>query len=401
MDSGSEPESMRIGAPLCVPRTEPRTPMSIPLEEIVEGLRSGGCVLLLGPDVARNADGEWMQSGLLRHLKDQLNQREVKVEEDVDNLIKCDAQTRSRVFTLIRSYHERHEGPNELHRQLALIPFPLVISTTPDRLMDEALKQAGVPHDFFWYSMNEVHRPLERPSVERPLVYNLFGSIEAQQSMVLTHGDLLRFIFSVLGAFKPPKELTRAIQEAQYFVFLGFDFDKWYLQLLFELFLSPEKISIAVSRDSEAEKRDGHKDQWPDTVQPAYFYKDKYGVEFVEETIEEFVQALYDTCKARGLLRQVQEERRVSIADEIAEHIRRDEIEDALDRLYDFVDNDVAADALDTEKVELLNEINSHIGVITRSEKNVRRGIVSKEDAEVERQRVVMAIQSIVSEVDA
>jgi len=376
--------------------------MSIPLEEIVEGLRSGGCVLLLGPDVARNADGDWMQSGLLRHLKEQLNRREVKVEEDVDNLIKCDAQTRNRAVTLIRSYHERHEGPNELHRQLALIPFPLVISTTLDRLMGEALKQSGVPHDFLWYAMNEAQRPLERPSVDRPLVYNLFGSIEAPQSMVLTHADLLSFIFSVLGdAFKAPKELTRMVQEAQYFVFLGFDFDKWYLQLLFQLFLSPEKVSIAVSRDSEAERRDEDKDQWPDTVQPAHFYKDKYGVEFVEETIEEFVQALYDTCEARGLLRQPQEERRVSIAEEIAGHIRRDDIKKALDRLYAFVDNEVPADALDGDKGDLLNEINGQLGRVNRSEKDFRKGTVSKEEAGVERQRIIQAIQEIVSVVEA
>ena len=272
--------------------------MPIPIQELVEGFRSGNCVLFLGPDLTRDVDGESMQSGLLRHLKDQLGG---KIEDDVDGLIKCDAKTKSRAYTHMHSFLAQRKEQTDLLRQIALLPFPLILSTTPDHLMEDALKQSGVQHEFQHYAMNEVPEALDRPSIEQPLAYNLFGCIKHEQSMILTHSDLLRFIFSVLGSFPLPQELTRTIQEARYFLFLGFDFDKWYLQLLFQLFLLKEgKISIAASWDGEDGGRGVNKDTWPDTVRPTNFYEDTYGVEQLDETIEEFVEALYNACEEQG-----------------------------------------------------------------------------------------------------
>ncbi len=368
--------------------------MPIPLEEIVEGIRSGCCVILLGPDVAKNKDGEWMQSGLLTHLREQL-----EIEEDVDSLIKCDAKTKSRAYTHLRKYYETNKEPGELHRQLALIPAHLIVSITPDLLMKSALYESGVSHQFKYYTMNQKQDDVEKPTVEKPLLYNLLGCIENQQSLVLTHDDLLSYLFSVLGAFAFPRELTKAVQESQYFLFLGFDFEKWYLQLLLKLFLSEDKLSIATGEGAEVGSPT--KDTWPDTVRPTSFYSEKYGVEFVDTRIEGYVGAIYEECGRQGLLREKKAARERSIKDLVDARIREGDLEEALDTLYGFIDGSVDESSLGADKTELLNEVNSHIGVLARNEKNIRKGVIKKEDAEVERRRIVDAIQLIVSGVTA
>ena len=99
-------------------------------------------------------------------------------------------------------------------------------------------------------------------------------------------------------------------------------------------------------------------------------------------------------------MRKVQEARRLSLAEEITEHIREDALEEALDRLYEFIANDLDVSGLDVDRIELLDEINSHMGAVTGSERNVRKGMISKEDGQVEGRRITAAIQNIVGQVD-
>ena len=350
--------------------------MAIPIREIAENLDEGRCVLLLGPDVGTNRAGEPIQSALLAHLIDQ----QLQVAEDVDGLYRCDEATRRRLYTPVKRYYRENAVPNDLHRHLARIPAHLIISLTPDLALPAAFSELGIDHEFSYFSKKRgTPGPVARPSKKRPLLYNLFGSIDDDASLILTHLDLIEFIFSVIRDFKLPDELKTVTTEASYFVFLGFDFQKWYLHLLLNLFrLSREKTSQAAE---------------PENLTPAQlrdFYARNYGLEFVDFRVAQYIADLYRFCEAAGQLRETQAPLNLSLRERLFGLLKQGDIESLFDPLAEHL-----GEAKDRE---LFNEVINLHGQYNRLLKASRTGQIRHEDMEVECAKTTERLTSIIDE---
>jgi hypothetical protein len=96
-------------------------------------------------------------------------------------------------------------------------------------------EELGLMHDFkhFRYS-GEATEEVETPGSERPLLYNLCGCLQEEESLVLDYEDLFQFLRAVLPDGLPNK-VRMQLRRAESFLFLGFDFEKWYSQLLLQL----------------------------------------------------------------------------------------------------------------------------------------------------------------------
>ena len=122
-------------------------------------------------------------------------------------------------------------------RKILEIPFPLVISLNPDTfLFDIATTNFEHRFNFRHFRFNgeqsdDTH--LLAPDV--PLIYNLLGSLEEDESIVLDYDDLFRFIQTTIGLRGLPDKVRIKLREANSFLFLGFDFEKWYAQLLLQM----------------------------------------------------------------------------------------------------------------------------------------------------------------------
>jgi hypothetical protein len=68
------------------------------------------------------------------------------------------------------------------------------------------------------------------PSRDHLLIYNIYGNI-INKTYVASHVDYLNFIMEYAKE-DFPKNFKTAIRKASYFVFIGFEFDKWYNILL-------------------------------------------------------------------------------------------------------------------------------------------------------------------------
>jgi hypothetical protein len=156
----------------------------------------------------------------------------------------------------------------EIYEKLARIKFHLIISISPDHLLASAMEKLDIPHDFAFYNKTVNPGKLSQPSSNNPLIYNLFGSIEEQQSLLLTHEDLYDFLFAILGDHKLPDELQTALGKAANFLFIGFQFDKWYMQLLMRLLnLHDERFAFdryASKGELDQESIVFYKEQFPD-----------------------------------------------------------------------------------------------------------------------------------------
>jgi hypothetical protein len=339
------------------------------------------CIFLLGPALAIDTNGRSLPSGLINYFKD----NELEIEEDMDNLFRCRKPVKSRAYGYLKEYYRINATPNDMHRQLAQIPCHLYVSINSDLLMKQALEDYGVEHEFNYYIKGQPSAEVAKPTQEKPLLYNLFGSIDNQQSLIFTHDDLIQYMLSIIKEFKLPQNLRGTLENSLYFIFLGFDFEKWYLRLLLKMFLDETKLSIASEAGSGTQGK------------LRTFYAGNYGLEFVDYDIEKYIRNIYDECARRGVLRPIREKTQISIQEEIRELIRKDEIGEALDRLYQFLeklDEQVFKDKAE-DRQDLLNEIDSHTAQLSRSEKSLRKHEILEEVVRIEKNKIINAINEI------
>ncbi len=156
---------------------------------------------------------------------------------------KC-AQNVGRVEIAVEDFYAKFRGQTtQLHRDLASLPFTLCISTTPDRFLLNAFRetQGKAPtHDFYNFQPDpkRVRAPAPMPatgiSAANPLIYELYGSLDETNSLVLTENDLLDFLVSVTRQTPPLHPYVTGYLSDPYvsFLFLGFGFHQWYIRVL-------------------------------------------------------------------------------------------------------------------------------------------------------------------------
>jgi CHAT domain/SIR2-like domain len=163
----------------------------------------------------------------------------------------------------------RRKVPAEPHRVLAALPFPIYLTTNPDHLLVEALREAGKHPEVGLCPWSEKvdwsdsifapgRDPDFRPSVERPLVYYLFGRLDDPRSLVLTEDDYFDYLIGLTrnNDLVPPVVRSSLVDNS--LLFLGFRLDDWDFRVLFRSLMaqggrqrSDDYVHVAVQLDPE------------------------------------------------------------------------------------------------------------------------------------------------------
>ena len=146
-----------------------------------------------------------------------------------------------------------------------------------------------------WFSKifdkSKPEEEIETPSAEIPLVYNLFGRFDIDESLLLTHNDLFDYLTKLFSENAIPTKLKELVKSSGQIIFLGFKFEKWYVQLLLRLFelhdlnAQFERISIR-SGDEE------------DVVN---ICETDFKINFIDDNTDSFINTLYNKCVENGL----------------------------------------------------------------------------------------------------
>ena len=272
--------------------------------------------------------------------------------------------------------------PADLHLKLAQIPCHTYINVTPDHQLKDAFDEQGISRDYQLFNKKRNSPDLDRPSQDSPLVYNFFGCIDEEDSLVITYDDLFDFLFSILGqSQRLPRELKNIIRSARIFLFLGFDFNKWYMKLLLRLFeLHAESMPIVPEQKKLTDSR------------MRSFYIDKFGMQFIEDDPNELIGKVYKRFKDAGQLRDVGESADNSVKKQVQDLVKGDDLEEALEVLEVHLE--------DTAATDLLNDILVLSGNYRGVKRKVNKGVINAENETLEMNKLREAILEITEEIE-
>jgi hypothetical protein len=181
-----------------------------------------------------------------------------------------------------------------VYRNLAALPFRLIVKTTHDRFIETALGEEGIgkrPKTGL-YNFKDPNRHVFTLSNDpsQPLIYCLFGDRSQMESLVLSESDLLDFIVKVArGSSTLPDEIASQLADSQKaFLFLGFGFHRWYARILLHLFRAHRRgvRSIALEQQAVYESN-----TWRET---ALFFDSIYAISFHDQNWLDFSSTLLE-----------------------------------------------------------------------------------------------------------
>ncbi|HEX2062589.1 MAG TPA: SIR2 family protein [Thermoanaerobaculia bacterium] len=122
--------------------------------------------------------------------------------------------------------------PGVVHNTLAAMPFPYVLTTNFDSLMERAYHAAGKIPSVSMYRVGGDQAEVDTPTVRRPLVYKLHGSVEDPRSMVCTEDDTVEFMASLLLGEPPLPQSIKNLFRQFSVVFIGYGLKDWNIRVL-------------------------------------------------------------------------------------------------------------------------------------------------------------------------
>lgn len=253
------------------------------IDLLVDNIKQQKCILVLGPGMLL---GDVSIAGKVKAFLEK-NKREFIFYQEDELFMFSDPRVAPYSYYAAAKLYGQLK-PNDLAGKIAEIPFHLIISVSPDTILPGVFQEKGFDcfFDYYWREQN----PLEpdEPTVECPLIYNLAGSMENPNSLILTYDDLFGFMDSIFGKHELPKNIRNALKNAESVIFVGFQFQKWYYKVVLRLLGLHTKrnhASLMTAKVITSEQN---------------FYANEFKFEFHDEKL---INMVYDKCVRENILR--------------------------------------------------------------------------------------------------
>lgn len=278
--------------------------VEMPWRKLVESIKRGNCILILGPQVSfdpNNSDYLPLTTALAHRLADHAKLKESKDlinRNDLAHVAQLFKQATDRYELEIAAsdfYSAYQAVTTDFHRDLAALPFTLCINAAPDDLFSNAVIEAGKKPAQDYYNFRR-HRPSTAIQLtdDQPYIYNLYGHYSNKESLVLTEDDLLEFLANIIKASPelPPLIRSQVADLSKNFLFIGFGFRSWHQRILLHALK-------AQNRDNESlAVEDKQFFDLPDCSQTVVFYSYLLKIKFECYSWLDFARELRQAYKA-------------------------------------------------------------------------------------------------------
>jgi len=258
---------------------------------LVKAIKNKGTVLFIGPNVEKDENGEPVLSLFSKKMLDNYK-GEISIDDD-GFFFFIEPEAKSDVEYDMKEFYEKNDFGADLYRKIAAIPFHLIISLSPDDAIHNVFDMHQVAHQFAYYAPYKME--LEEITSEKPLIYNLLG-LATQKKYILTQENYFDYLKAVLGENVLPSKIIAELKDASNYIFLGFDFDKWYNRFLLMLLNfhnnKDDKTSHAIQKEMS-----------PELMRKRI--EKQFKITFIEKEEEIFIETLYQQVAEAGMLRQL------------------------------------------------------------------------------------------------
>ena len=271
------------------------------LNELGASFKGKQCILMLGPRIATVEDnGEEIPllEGLALDFARKLDAQKIPYDTSANRNLAyisqlylkerqvspVDLRDSAKIFV---ENSTRNRIP-EIYAELAKLPVRVIVNTTPDDFIVRALRAVGKsPVVFnFNYEVNsgsarseQNTRDLESIGVSQPLVFNLFGTYEDVNSLVITEGDQVAFVRNVLeGRSQVPQKILQYFTPQNTYLFFGFNLENWQFRLLLKSLNLGEKTRTLSPQE----------DNYPISEVTKSYLRHEFNFYFIEARMEEF-----------------------------------------------------------------------------------------------------------------
>jgi hypothetical protein len=225
------------------------------LEDLVNRVRTGNCILFLGPGVhAPPPEGSpykypEAQRPLMGGALAQMLAKECYFEKalpkdptwDLQRVSLCYETTqglgRKSLVDALARYLDAGKEPSPMLRMLAALPFKIILTTNYDRLLERALHGCGKQTETLIYDPApgiKAQDVVEEPTPDQPLLFKIHGDLTRSESIVITDEDHIRFVQRMAEKMPthPVPETIRFRKRKWPMLFLGSSLRDYNLRLL-------------------------------------------------------------------------------------------------------------------------------------------------------------------------
>lgn len=362
-------------------------------------LRKNNCILFLGPKFSTNSGGEKVHTVLKKKLEESSISKVVDYSHDnlfllnqSDNFPKDKGTLTSTIVDTL----DEMEG-HEVFDKIAQLPFSVIISCSPDTFLRDSYQNQRINHHFEYSyggagsveSQLENNKPdqngVKAPKM-KPLLYNLFGSIENTNSLIVTYDDLFSVIISIINEdTKQPEELKNRIKSASAFLFLGFDLSKWYIPLVLHKVNSFRKD---LRKDQEEVFALFSQDNLLDSEHTRYL---PHQVNLSELNSIELINSLFETMPSKFKLGEDAMTKANNVKDRHIEMLGNNQIDELLDSLQILTKNKDESIYMD-----LIHQNSRHREIT----EEYQYSTISNENMKIEMNKIRRSVGEIIKQID-
>lgn len=263
--------------------------MEYDIQTLINDIGRGKCVLFLGPELLVNKDGSYYKAFFKQLARDSNGNYKYFPK---DNLFSVNgafpAILKRKLIGKVGDFY-KEAGDEIMLSLIAQIPFSLIINVAPDTGINAVFDQNHYAYRPAFFP-DPANFNIGPPTVADPVIYNIFGRIDEDNSLIITHDDLFKSIKALMQKDSLPAAIYNALRAAQSFIFLGLEFETWYYQLLLSILEIDKSPSVRIGAPGEADV---------DTVS---IMNSHFQISFSTNKPLKIIQDIYDHLAQKGNL---------------------------------------------------------------------------------------------------
>lgn len=256
------------------------------IAEYIQG-SEGQCVLILGPELSVDQKGISFKSYFRKIAEDRGNGIFSYFEKD--NLFSfSDELSIKNTRRLVKDFY-RNSGDQALLELIARIRFPLIINVCPDISLNKVYERCKIPFSPGYFSKDSKpkFKDLPYPTKALPVIYNIFGTVEPDSTLILNHSKLYETIQYLLPENSLPENIENFLNQASAFILLGLKFDTWYYQLICH------KLKLKEYNKTKTNLSTSHSQ---DTESVSVILRQHFGIDFSLDNPTQSIERLIAEC---------------------------------------------------------------------------------------------------------